>query len=185
MEIRAFDRLNREMEMDMPRFEHLDDGMDYVLSKIYQWGEDLYEQEYFLYKRWLEVREEEHFHESVLHIFNDGGEYLVSIDGNIQKGAWRFLAESNTFITDFLGKTELYDLAFLNDDYFVLSKHGDQARKGQRRYFVMGREGVVSGLIWHEVLDQMFNIYRSSSKFIFFLVIAVAIVAVILAYSLL
>ena len=107
------------------------------------------------------------------------------IDGNILKGAFRFLAESNTFISDFLGKTELYDLAFLNDDYFVLSKHGDQARKGQRRYFVMGREGVVSGLTWHEVLDQMFNIYRSSSRFIFFLVIAVVIISVILAWSLL
>jgi hypothetical protein len=185
MEIRLFDRFNRELEMDMPHFDHLDNNVDFVLAKVYQWSEDLYEQQYYLAKRWLEVREDEHFHESVLHIFNDGGEYLVSIDGNIQKGAWRFLPESNTFITEFLGKSELYDLGFLNEDYFLLVKHGDQARKGQRRYFVMGREGKISGLTWREVMEDMFNIYRSSSRFIVFLVLAVAFVSIILAYSLL
>jgi hypothetical protein len=185
METRLFDRLNREMEMDMPAFDRLDDAMDYVLSKVLEWSEDLYEEQYYLAKRWLEVREDENFHEAVLHIFNEGGEYLVSIDGNIQRGAWRFLPESNTFIIEMMGRSELYDLAFLNEDYFVLMKHGDQARRGQRRYFVLGREGVVSGLTWHEVVDQMFNIYRSSSRFIVFLVIAVVFVSIILAYSLL
>lgn len=185
MEIRLFDRLNQEMELDMPHFDHLDDNVDFVLAKVYQWSEDLYEQQYYLAKRWLEVREEENFHESVLHIFNDGGEYIVSIDGNIQKGAWRFMPENNTMILDFLGKSELFDLAFLNDDYFILQKHGDQARRGQRRYFVMGREGAVSGLTWREVMEDMFNIYRSNSRFIILLLIVVIICGGIIAYSLL
>lgn len=185
MEIKLFDRLNREMEMDMPQFDRFDEAVGYALSKVYQWSEDLYEQEYYVGRRWLEVREDVNFQESVLHIFNEGGEYLVSIDGNIQKGVWRFLPENNTFITEFLGKSELYDLAFLNEDFFILMKHGDQARRGQRRYFVLGREGYVSGLTWHEVVDLMFNIYRESSRFIVFLVIAVAFIGAILAYSLL
>jgi hypothetical protein len=49
----------------------------------------------------------------------------------------------------------------------------------------MGREGKISGLTWREVMEDMFNIYRSSSRFIVFLVLAVAFVSIILAYSLL
>lgn len=185
MEVRILDKLNRELELDLPHFDNLDEGVWRILPKVKPYSEDLYEMEYFLAKRWLEIRDDEHFHESVLHIFNEGGEYLVSIDGNIQKGAWRLLEQSNTFITELLGKSELYDLAFLNDDFFILAKHGNQERKGQRSFFVMGREGYVDGLTWIEVLDLWFDVYRSSSRFIILLVAAMAIVGGILGYSLL
>jgi hypothetical protein len=183
MGMRFFDTVNRELELELPEFEHFDDHLDYVLGQIYKWSEDLYEEEYYVAKRWLEVREENNFYESVLHIFNPNGEYMISIDGNIQKGAWRFLAENNTFITEILGKNELYDLAFLNQDFFILMKHGDQHRKGQRKYFVMGREGVVAGLTWREVVEMLFNLYRDNSQFMRLIFGAVVVAGIIIAFS--
>jgi hypothetical protein len=183
MAMRFFDTVNRELELELPEFERFDEHLDYVLGQIYKWSEDLYEEEHYVAKRWLEVREENNFYESVLHIFNPNGEYMISIDGNIQKGAWRFLAENNTFITEILGKNELYDLAFLNQDFFILMKHGDQHRKGQRKYFVMGREGVVAGLTWREVVEMLFNLYRDNSQFMRLIFGAVVVAGIIIAFS--
>ena len=184
MENRFLDRINRELEVELPEFESMDDHLDHILVQIEKWSEDLYEQEVYLSQRWLEVREDNNFYESVLHIFNPNGEYLLSIDGNIQKGGWRFLEENNTFITEMLGRSELYDLAFLNQDFFILMKHGDQHRKGQRKYFLMGREGIVSGLTWREVMEILFNIYRGNSKFLALIFGAVVLVGIIIAFSL-
>ncbi len=184
MAMRFFDTVNKELELELPEFERFDDHLDYVLGQVYKWSEDLYEEDFYVAKRWLEVREENNFYESVLHIFNPNGEYMISIDGNIQKGAWRFLAENNTFITEILGKNELYDLAFLNQDFFILMKHGDQHRKGQRKYFVMGREGVVAGLTWREVVEMLFNLYRDNSRFLLLILGAVVVAGIIIAFSL-
>jgi hypothetical protein len=184
MENRFLDKVNRELELELPEFERMDDHLDYILGQIYKWSEDLYEEENYVSQRWLEVREDNNFYESVLHIFNPNGEYMISIDGNIQKGSWRFLAENNTFITEILGKSELYDLAFLNQDFFILMKHGDQHRKGQRKYFLMGREGMVAGLTWREVMEILFNIYRDSSRFLLIVFAVVVVVGIILAFSL-
>ena len=183
MQIAPFKNVNREFELALPDYDHLDDCMDFVLTKIDYFSKSLEEEEYFVSKRWLEVREDDPFQEVVLHIFNEGGEYLISIDGNIQKGNWRYLKESNTLITECLGKNELYDPAFLNNDFFVLHKHGNQTNKGQRRYLVLGREKFVQHLHWKEVLDKMYNIYRSNSQLIFYILVGIIIIAIIAFFS--
>ena len=184
MENRLLDKINDKFEINLPEFERMDDHLDHTLSLIVKWSEDLYEQEFYVSQRWLEVREENNFYESVLHIFNPNGEYLLSIDGNIQKGGWRFLEENNTFITEMLGRSELYDLAFLNEDFFILMKHGDQHRKGQRKYFLMGKENIIANMTWREVMELLFNIYRGNSKFLILIFAAVALVAIVIGFSL-
>lgn len=151
---------------------------------IRPWSEDLYEQEYYLDVRWKEIRDDDQFHESVLHIFREEEEYLHSIDGNISKGVWRLLPKSNTMILERLADdavvtSELYDLAFLNNSFFVLKKHGIHSRK----YFMMAREPIVRNLEWKDVMELMFNSYRNNSQFIVFVVVIVLILAVILVFS--
>ncbi len=184
MELKLLERFNREMELNLPERDNMDDYLDTILPKIRPWGEDLYEGNNYLYKRWLEIRDDEAFHESVLHIFNDGGEYMLSIDGNIQKGVWRFLPESNTFILEYLGRSELFDLAFLNSDFFILRKHGDQHRKGQKKYFVLGRENAIYGLTWREIMEVLFNIYRGNTSFLWQIIGVIVVAAIIIGLSL-
>ncbi len=144
-----------------------DDHLDYILPKIMPYGEDLRETTFWLSKRWQEIRDDEGFHESLLHIINPGGEYLLVVDGNIIKGGWRQLNDNNSIIIDLGGKSELFDLRYLNGDFMVLSKHGDQARKGQRKYFLLGREGAVKRgltiLDWRNVMESMYNVWRENS----------------------
>ncbi|MEL6923362.1 MAG: hypothetical protein AAFO94_04875 [Bacteroidota bacterium] len=184
METKFFDNLFKSFSEEMPVFEKMDEYLDKeILPKIRPWSEDLYEKEYYLDTRWLEIRDAENFHESVLHIFQKDGNYLISVDGNISKGHWKILSKSNTLILDQGNRNELYDLKFLNGDFFILSKHGNQRRKNQREYFVMGRESLVSGLEWREIMDLLYSRYQNNSQVIVFVTIFAIVLVIILGLS--
>lgn len=178
------------MSPEMPDRQSMDDYLDEIIPLVKPWGEDLYEKEYYLNKRWMEIRDRTDFHESVLHIFQEENQYLHTVDGNINKGVWKMLPESNTLILERHANgnaitSELFDLAFMNGDFFILRKHGDQKSKGQPKYFVMGREAVVRGLEWREVMELLFSRYRSSSQFTSLAIALLVIIAVIILFSLL
>lgn len=180
--------LTRSLSLELPVLDSLDEYLDLIIPLVRPWGEDLYEEEYYLDTRWLEVRDDDSFHESVLHIFRPENEYLHSIDGNIHKGIWRKLENSNTLIIDqtagnTIVKSELYDLAFLNKDFFILKKHGDQKRKGFKKYFVMGRESYIRDLEWRDIVELLFNRYRNNRQWIFFVVFIVIVIAIVVFFS--
>ena len=188
MDNKITENISRNFELPLPDGATMDQQLDQIIPKIRPWGEDLYEQEYYLDTRWLEIRDDEQFHESVLHIFREENEYLISIDGNITLGIWKILSKSNTFIIektvgDAIITSELYDLAFLNRDFFILRKHGNQLRKGGKKYFVLAREGSVRGLEWRDVMELLYNQYRNNSTWIVALIALIVAVLLLFGYS--
>ena len=187
MEETFVDRLLRSFSLEMPYQDSMDDYLDFILPLIKPWGEDLNEVEFYMQKPWMEIRDNEDFHEAVLHFYNDEGEYLVSVDGNIYQGSWSIVEMNNKLILERpYGGTmqrELFDLAFMNADFFVLKKHGDQKKMGFNKYFLLGRESLVKNLEWRDVMELMFNRYRNNSQIVTFVVIFVIIVAVVLVFS--
>jgi hypothetical protein len=136
-----FGEISKALSPDLPKdLGDMDAHLDFILPKVNPYGEDLREGKFWIGKRWKEIRQEEGFHEAILHIFYNEGEYMLSIDGNLMKGSWKQLGEYNSLVIEIGGRSELFDLRFLNGDFIVLTKHGDQARKGQRRYFLMMHE---------------------------------------------
>ena len=188
LENNLLNSLTRSFSLELPVMDTMDEYLDLIVPLVRPWGEDLYEKEYYLDTRWIEVRDDDSFHESVLHIFRENDEYLNSIDGNIHKGTWRILEKSNTLIIDQTAgnavvKSELYDLAFLNQNFFILKKHGDQKRKGFKKYFVLGRESFVKDLEWKDVVELLFNRYRNNRYWIFFVVFIVVVIAIVVFFS--
>jgi hypothetical protein len=177
--------ISRAFSPELPReLGNMDQHLDFIIPKVIEYGEDLREEQFWLSKRWKEVRDEDGFHESILHIFNPGGEYLLALDGNLVKGSWRKLGDYNSLIIEISGRNELFDLRFLNGDFMVLTKHGDQGRKGQRRFFVLVHESASRAggreLDWRNLMERMFNTWRENSLslwawFLFVLVIGVVI----------
>lgn len=160
--------ISRAFSPELPKdLGTMDEHLDFILPKVAGYGEDLRESHFWLAKRWKEVRDEEGFHEAILHIFNNGGEYLMSLDGNLLKGTWRQLGAENTLIVEIAGRGELFDLHFLNPEFMVLSKHGDQGRKGMRRYFCLAYEPLTFGrggeLDWRNMMERLFNVWRENS----------------------
>ncbi|MCS6929255.1 MAG: hypothetical protein NZM43_07145 [Saprospiraceae bacterium] len=146
----------------------LDQHLDFILPKVIPFGEDLREEKFWIGKRWKEVRDDEGFHEAILHIFNSGGEYLLSLDGNVMRGSWKRLGESNSLLLEQAGRVELFDLRFLNSDFMVLTKHGDQVRKGHRKYFLLVHEPATRSpkggdIDWRSLMEKLFNIWRENN----------------------
>jgi hypothetical protein len=118
-----------------------------------------------------------------MHFFNDKGEYLRSTNGDILKGRWRLLPDTNKIIIE-AGSSELYDLAYLDSAFFILRKSG---APGGRKYFVMGIERYVKGLEWREFVDLLFSIYlqkHSGTKWVRQLFIAVVIICILVFFVL-
>ncbi len=163
----------------------LDGYLDEIIPSIRPWSEDLREEKFFLNKAWLEVRDDEGFSRSILHFFNAGGEYLRSVDGDIYEGSWRYMPAANKMlIAAGNGDGELYNLAFLDGMYFILSKHGNQQRLGKRKYLVLVYEPLGARLQWRDLMYRLVNQYRDNNNFYLILgVVVLLVIAIIVALS--
>ncbi len=187
-------KIDQTFEVNLPHKQSLDEYLDTMLPEVRHLSEDLRELNYYVMeggKPWLEIRDDPGFQETVLHFFNDGGEYLQSVDGNVSRGKWRLLDSTNKIIIEQGGrsndpsKSELYELAFLNSNFLILKKHGDQSRKNKRKYLFLGNEGAIRGLKWLDCVELLFNEYRNQwGSFQNYIVIAVVILLFFLILSL-
>ena len=181
--------IGNALSPDLPKdLATMDQYLNFIIPKITPYGEDLREDKFWIAKRWKEVRDDEGFHESILHIFNPGNEYLFTVDGNVMRGTWKQLGEYNSLILEVGGKSELFDLRFLNNDFMVLTKHGDQNRKGLRRYFCLAHEPATAAggreLDWRNLMERLFNIWRSNSLSLWTWLFFIIVLAGILYFSL-
>ena len=180
--------IGRAFSPDLPKdLGNMDHHLDFILPKVIPYGEDLREEKYWLGKRWKEVRDDEGFHEAILHIFNPGNEYLLSLDGNVIRGTWKQLNDYNTLILEVGGRSELFDLRFMNGEFIVMTKHGDQARKGLRKYFCLAFEPVTASsgreLDWRNIMERLFNVWRDNSISVWAWFIFIAVLGIVLWLS--
>lgn len=181
METSIFSSLTRSLSLELPYLETMDEYVDFIVGAVKPLSEDLAEKEYFLDTRWKEFSDANDFTQTVLHFFREGGEYLKVTDGNVNKGKWQLLPKSNSMMLEIGPLNELYDLTFLDANFFILAKNGDQKRLSKRKYLVMGREGHLPNAEWRDVMESLFNEYRQNYRFKFFLaVVFIVIVAVLL-----
>ena len=169
-----------------PDLGNMDDHLDFIIPKVISYGEDLREEPFWLNIRWKEIRDDETFHEAVLHMFNTGGEYLLIVDGNVMKGTWRKVGQYNSLLLEIGGRTELFDLRFLNSDFLILTKHGDQGRKNLRCYFCLVRENVARGsgaADWRNIMERLYNIWRENSLSIWAWLVFIIFLGVFIYWS--
>ena len=166
MQPKIFDTITNAFERkeELAYFDKLDDYLDHLLPQVRPWGEDLKEREFYVGESWLEVRDDDNFNDIILHVFQENGDYLVSTNGTVKKGKWQLLNENeNKMLIEMGVASDLYELAFLDNNYLVLKKHGNQLRLGKKKYFVMGKESEISDLVWREYVEKMFEEYRQGS----------------------
>ena len=182
MENRMLDKIAKPFNVDLPEAAGLDELLGKVLPSIRKYSEDLRETHYYLDTHWIEVRDEEDFHDVVMHIFSDGGEYVRSTDGDLESGDWRYLGNKLVFGTGG-SEGEVYELVFLDGDFFILQKHGNY-RKFRRRYRVFVREPLARKMEWYQLVEYLFDKYRNSNSFfITVVVLLLLIVTLVLLLS--
>jgi hypothetical protein len=182
-EFNFLNQFNRLLSAELPDdLRTLDQHLDFIIPCINEYSEDIREPEYWTNKRWKEVREGDQFHEAILHIFTQESEYMLSIDGNLINGKWQQLGEYNTLILEMPGRKELFDLKFMNSDFMILCKHGNQLKEGQRKYFFLVEESKTrhpqtgTDLSWRTICESLFNVFRDDSKSFLLWFLAIALI---------
>ena len=183
MENKYLDKIADAFNVQSPEANSMDSYLDVLIPIVRQWSEDLREERFYLDKPWLEIRDDVGFHKDILHFFHEDQEYLRSVNGDVDSGSWRFLESSNKLILDINGNTELYDLAFMDDHFFILDKHGDQQKLGNAKYFVMVNERVGKNLEWREAMEYLFNKYKNTSNF--FVIVALVVLVTVAIFMIL
>lgn len=181
---------SRIFQLDLPYHETMDEYLDYILPKVRYLSRNLSDTDIYTDgKYWLEISDSDDAHESILHVFDpneapeetggSSGEstYMYSIDGNMMKGQWARMGGGTILIKGL--KYEMYDLVFLNDDFFILKKHGNhmgpkylflaKETKISRQYEwfdVLGRKRDQVKLEWRDIMELIFDIYRYNVFFV-------------------
>lgn len=167
--------------MPLEEYANMDDYLDDLIPEIQHWSEDLNEDEYYTGDfPWKEIKDEQDIGESILHFFKDEELYLYSINGNLETGIWKALESNKLILEKHVGEfvqRELYDLEFLNGEFMILQKPGDQRAFGKSRYLVLGREQIVKHMNWREA---MFRLSQNHTKGISSIIIVAVIFAIIL-----
>lgn len=178
------------MNSEIPEFQSLDEGLDYLMAYLTNFSEDLWEKEFYVDKRWLEIRADMRFHESVLHVFESDGKYMRILEGDIAMGTWEYTLGG--LVIKIGAQHELYERVFLNEKFFVLTKHGDHSsKKNVPKYFFLATEALandVSKMIkrkaeWKDILTVMYNIYKSNTNYTLILVVFFVIVIIMVFFS--
>jgi len=170
------------MNEDLPKFDNLDQGIDFLMGYLGRFSEDLWEQEFYTNKRWMEVRDDMNFQEAILHVYEEGGTYLRILDGDISTGSWEYTLGG--LVIKFAGRHELYERVFLNEKFFILKKHGDHTSKGNRsKYFFVAAESLARRMEWTDLLVVMYEIYKANTNYMTIVMVFFVIIAVILFLS--
>ncbi|MEZ4987999.1 MAG: hypothetical protein R2795_23715 [Saprospiraceae bacterium] len=175
MNNRMLDKVAKPFNVELPEAEGLDDMIGKILPAIRPHSEDLREQEFYLKRNWIEIRDDEDFHEVILHVFDEDGEYVRVVDGNIECGEWRIMNGKFVFGPSSCD-AEVYELVFLDEEFFILTKHGNY-RKFDRRFLVFIIEPLFKKLNWHEAMEFLFDKYRNTNSF--FITITILLVLII------
>lgn len=189
MDNKYLDEVARSFEVALPERRNLNEYLELIFqeTEMLQWSEDLSEIDFYVTeggKPWLEIRDSDRAFETILHFFNPNGEYIYVVDGNVSRGKWRLLDNTNKMIIEQGPRSEMYELAFLSETFFILRKHGGWATGKMRNFLVLGHEQAVRGLEWKDYIELLFNTYRGQNQsFNYLIYVFIAIVVIVLLLS--
>jgi hypothetical protein len=175
---------------ELPQRNTIEDYLDYILPKVKRFSEELHEIEFYVEKQWTEVDDDELKTEKMVHIFkpelepgeikvkdeDQGSPYLLSNDGKIEKGNWSYI-RSGGFIIKVSQRYQLYDLAFLSDDFFVLKEK--RSKDAGSKYLFLVNEKLADKHDWWELMELLFDIYRYNLAYLIMWLGAIGIIVAV------
>ncbi len=165
-------------------YANMDDFLDDLVPEIKHWSEDLDEKEYYTGDfPWRELRDEEDFDASIMYFFKEESEFLYSINGNVQAGQWRHLQSNKLLLEKNFGQhidSELYNMLYMNEDFFILEKPGDQRALGKSKYLVLVRDHKIRHADWRGAMDILTK--KHTKGFGTLLIVAVVIAVLLIIY---
>lgn len=167
----------------------LDEYLDDVIGIVKGNSDDLREEGVYTNKPWVEVRDDENFHELVFHFFSpqptedEDKEYLRTVDGEVEQGKWRYVGNKLFIGDEDYDKTLVYELAFMDSEFMILKLLANPKKFSQEntpKYFVLAVEKLGRKLEWLDLVKYLFEKYQSNNLTFYLIAIFIVLIALIL-----
>lgn len=199
MENKLFDWIADYFNTPFPEAETLAESIDRIIPEIRAHSEDLREEHFYTNKPWMEVRDDENFHELVIHFFNpalnpkpaeeDGDEdftereYLRTTDGDVWRGKWRYVHNKILIGDEDYEETKAYELVFMDNEFMILRLLANPKRfltEEKNKYFVLALEPLGRRMEWYDLMRYLFEKHQSNTLVYYIIAIFIAIIAIML-----
>ena len=169
MEDRLLDKIAEPFNLHLPDYESLEAMIEGILPAVGQYGEVRIEEGGPLYTtNWVKMSDRVGTLQVVMYTFQDAGmmgqgEIQVVTDGEVSGRAFKVEEGGKRIIIgqSLMHDSFLYELAFLDNDFLILSRHGNKANLRDRHLFFC-REAIGVRLTWNEALERLVDKYRNS-----------------------
>lgn len=184
MQERLLDKIAEPFNIRLPEQSTMDKTLDTILPAIVGSSNAITEEDYYVGRQWVELHDDLSKSAVELHIFQPGGRLFISTNGRIESASWNILDGTDKFIISGGARGgELYNLAFLDADFFILKHHGDR-RVHAKYYRVFVNERIGAKMEWNDALEMLFAKYRNtSSSFLFVTAFVVVVILLFIIFS--
>ena len=172
MASKFFEAITNTFQTPLPQANDLDKYLEEMLPMLEGYGENLDQEALYLEHPWLEFRDDDYFHESILHFFNPNEEYLSSINGEVSFGLWRKMNQGKTLLIE-NGEGRLSALAFLDSNFFILKIHGDNSPLSKSRFLFLVKEEVGKKLDWKDAIELLHRSYKNGGGNLFQIILVI------------
>ncbi len=180
MQERLLDKIAEPFNIQLPVSSSMDAAIDSILPAIQGKSQSLKDEEYFLNRQWIKLSDDIGSTAVQLYIFQSGGRIFISNDGKVENGSWNVLDGTQKMIigAGSMGGI-LYNLTFLDADFFILKQHG--SLKGVKsKYLVFANERIAGRMEWDQSLEMLADKYRNTN--VGFLVVALVLVLLVIGF---
>lgn len=190
MENKWLDQIAENFNTPFPEAETLEEYLDKIIPLVKANSEDLREEEFYTDKPWVEVQDNENFHELVFHFFSPkpnedeiDREYLKTIDGKVWQGKWRYVGNKIFLGDDSYSDTRVYELAFMDNEFMVLKLLANPKKfttEKKSKYFVLTVEKLGRKLEWLDLMRHLFEKYQSNNLIYYIIAVIIAMIIIML-----
>ena len=167
MEERLLDKIAEPFNLQLPEYESLEEMIDGILPAVTQFSEpNVLPEDSPLYTlNWVKMTDKPGATQVELYNFQDygRGEIRVVTDGVVSAMAYEVEESGQRIIVgqSVMRDSFLYELAFIDEDFLILRRHGNAANM-THRYLFFCREAIGTRLTWNEALERLVDKYRNS-----------------------
>jgi hypothetical protein len=179
MEDRLLDKIAEPFNLQLPEYESMEQMIDNVLPAVKKFSEPSFDDETasLLRVEWVKMSDRPGDTVVSLYRFQEGGEIRIANDGALEAQAYEAEGKRIIIGDSIYRNSFLYELAFMDNDFLILKRHGNAANI-KNKYLFFCRESIGTRLTWNEALEKMVDKYRNSQ---FPLLIVALIVTLLIA----
>ncbi|MEO0731687.1 MAG: hypothetical protein AAFZ52_02550 [Bacteroidota bacterium] len=187
MEDRLLDKIAQPFNLQLPEYETMEAMIDEVLPAVKGFSEpNLGGDEPLLTKiNWVKMTDKPGDTALRLYSFLPTGEISVAEDGKMS--AMSYDVDTKNTKRIIIGQSRyrdsiLYELAFLDNDFLILKRHGNSENL-KKKYLFFCSEPIGTRLTWEEALEKLVGKYRDNQMpWLLILIVLLVILGVIVYF---